>query len=222
MTTYQDNLPVQVAYPGGQVDFPLAEAIARHGLTQFHTAETEKYAHVTYFINGRREEPFAGEDRYLVPSPKVATYDLQPEMSAAGVTDAAIKALESQKYDLIIMNYANGDMVGHTGVFDATVKAAEVVDGEIGRIIEATLAAGGNALITADHGKAEQMLDAAGKPLTAHTLNPVPVYLIAPGLRGVRLRSDGILADVAPTVLEALGLPKPPEMRGTSLIQEQH
>ncbi|HXH27132.1 MAG TPA: 2,3-bisphosphoglycerate-independent phosphoglycerate mutase [Candidatus Acidoferrum sp.] len=219
MTTYQTGLDAKVAFADETVTMPLGQVIAERGLKQFHTAETEKYAHVTYFINGRREEPFAGEDRAMVPSPKVTTYDLQPAMSAAGVTDKAIAALQSGRYALIIMNYANGDMVGHTGVLEATIKAVEAVDTEIGRVAGAVRAAGGNLLITADHGKAEQMLDAEGKTLTGHTLNPVPVYLIAPDFAQVSLRAGGILADIAPTVLQVMGIPRPDVMSGRSLIE---
>ena len=199
---------------------PLARVISEQGLRQFHTAETEKYAHVTYFINGRRETPFPGEDRLLVPSPKVPTYDLQPEMSAAGVTDTAVEHIRSGDYDLIVMNYANADMVGHTGVLEAAIKAVEVVDSGVGRIVEATLAMGGGLLITADHGNAEQLIDyATGKPFTAHTTFPVPLYLVVPNLAQVRLRNDGILADVAPTILDVLGIPQPRDMTGRTLIQ---
>ncbi len=188
-------------------------------MTQFHTAETEKYAHVTFFINGRREVPFPGEDRILVPSPKVPTYDLQPEMSAAGITDTAIEPIRSGQYDLIIMNYANADMVGYTGVLEATIKAAETVDTSVGRVVEATLAVGGNILITADHGNAEQLIEYdTGKPLTAHTTHPVPLYLVVPRLAQAHLRQDGILADVSPTILQIMGIPQPKEMQGKSLV----
>jgi 2,3-bisphosphoglycerate-independent phosphoglycerate mutase len=188
-------------------------------LRQFHTAETEKYAHVTYFINGRRETPYPSEDRLLVPSPKVPTYDVQPEMSAAGVTDTAVERIRSGQYDLVIMNYANADMVGHTGVIEAAVKAVEVVDTGIGRVVEATLGVGGSVLITADHGNAEQLLYYdTGKPFTAHTTYPVPLYLVVPQLAHARLRADGILADVSPTILQVLGIPQPKDMTGKSLI----
>ena len=198
---------------------PLARVISEAGLRQFHTAETEKYAHVTYFINGRRETPFPGEERLLVPSPKVPTYDLQPEMSAVGVTDTAVEHIRSGQYDLVIMNYANADMVGHTGVIEAAIKAVETVDTGVGRVVEATLAAGGGLLITADHGNAEQLIDyETGKPFTAHTTNPVPLYLVVPQLAHVKLRTDGILADVAPTVLQVMGIQQPKDMTGRSLI----
>ena len=220
MTAYEEGLDAAVAYRADEVEMPLARVISEQGLRQFHTAETEKYAHVTYFINGRRETPFPGEDRLLVPSPKVPTYDLQPEMSAAGVTDTAVEQIRSGDYDLIVMNYANADMVGHTGVLEAAIKAVEVVDSGVGRIVEATLAMGGGLLITADHGNAEQLIDyATGKPFTAHTTFPVPLYLVVPNLAQVRLRNDGILADVAPTILDVLGIPQPGDMTGRTLIQ---
>jgi 2,3-bisphosphoglycerate-independent phosphoglycerate mutase len=219
MTAYEEGLDADVAYRADEVEMPLARVISDHGLRQFHTAETEKYAHVTYFINGRREVPYPGEDRLLVPSPKVPTYDLQPEMSAAGVTDTAVERIRSGQYDLVIMNYANADMVGHTGVIEAAVKAVEVVDTGIGRVVEATLGAGGGVLITADHGNAEQLLYYdTGKPFTAHTTYPVPLYLVMPQLAHARLRADGILADVSPTILQVLGIPQPKDMTGQSLI----
>src|SRR5947199_1598887 len=219
MTEYEEGLDAEVAYRADEVDMPLARVISEQGLRQFHTAETEKYAHVTYFINGRRETPYPGEDRELVPSPKVPTYDLQPEMSAAGVTDTAIQRIRSGIYDLIIMNYANADMVGHTGVIEAAIKAVEVVDTGVGRVVEATLAIGGGLLVTADHGNAEQLIEYdTGKPFTAHTTNPVPLYLVVPQLADARLRTDGILADVSPTILQIMGIPQPKDMTGKSLI----
>jgi 2,3-bisphosphoglycerate-independent phosphoglycerate mutase len=202
-----------------KVEMPLARVISEAGLRQFHTAETEKYAHVTYFINGRRETPFPGEDRLLVPSPRVPTYDLQPEMNAAGVTDTAVEHIRSGQYDLVIMNYANADMVGHTGVIEAAIKAVEAVDTGVGRVVEATLPVGGGLLITADHGNAEQLIEYdTGKPFTAHTTYPVPLYLVVPQLAQARLRTDGILADVAPTILQIMGIPQPKDMTGKSLI----
>lgn len=219
MTEYEEGLDAKVAYRADEVEMPLARVIAEQGLKQFHTAETEKYAHVTYFINGRRETPFKGEDRLLVPSPKVPTYDLQPEMSAQGVTNTAVERIRSRDYDLIIMNYANADMVGHTGVLDAAIKAVEAVDAGVGRVVEAALAVGGGVLITADHGNAEQLIEYdTGKPFTAHTTNPVPAYLIAPQLAQAHLRSDGILADVAPTILQVMGIRQPQDMQGHTLI----
>lgn len=223
MTRYENGLPVDVAFEPQDVEYPVGRVVSEAGLAQFHCAETEKYAHVTYFFNGGREEPFPGEDRLLVPSPKVPTYDLQPEMSAPGVTDGVVQAIESRKYAFIIVNYANCDMVGHTGVFAAAVKAAETVDACLARVVEATLRAGGVALVTADHGNAEEMIDrVTGGPMTAHTTNPVPVVLVTPDshpLRHTSLRQDGILSSVAPTVLQLLGLPVPPAMTSPSLLQ---
>ncbi len=220
MTEYESGLDAEVAFRADEVEMPIARVIAEHGLKQFHTAETEKYAHVTYFINGRRETPFQGEDRDLVPSPKVPTYDLQPEMSAAGITRTAVEHIRSGEYDFIVMNYANADMVGHTGVLDATIKGVEAVDAGVGQVVEATLAMGGNVLITADHGNAEQLIDyETGDPFTAHTTNPVPLYLVSPQLAQARLRTDGILADVSPTILQLLHINQPGDMSGRSLIQ---
>ncbi len=219
MTAYEEGLDAEVAYRADEVEMPLARVIANAGLRQFHTAETEKYAHVTYFINGRRETPYDGEDRYLVPSPKVPTYDLQPEMSAAGITDTAVERIRSGQYDLVIMNYANADMVGHTGVIKAVIKAVEAVDTGVGRVVEATLAAGGGLLITADHGNAEKLIEYdTGKPFTAHTTFPVPLYLVVSQLAQAKLRTDGILADVSPTILQIMGIPQPKDMTGSSLI----
>jgi 2,3-bisphosphoglycerate-independent phosphoglycerate mutase len=219
MTEYEVGLDAEVAYRADEVDMPLARVISEQGLRQFHTAETEKYAHVTYFINGRRETPFPGEDRDLVPSPKVPTYDLQPEMSAAGVTDSAVEHIRSGEYDLVIMNYANADMVGHTGVIEAAIKAVETVDTGVGRVVEATLAVGGGLAITADHGNAEQLIEYdTGKPFTAHTTFPVPLHLVVPGLEQAHLRNNGILADVSPTILQILGIPQPEDMQGRSLL----
>ncbi len=219
MTEYEEGLDAEVAYRADEVEMPLARVISEAGLRQFHTAETEKYAHVTYFINGRRETPFPGEERLLVPSPRVPTYDLQPEMSAVGVTDTAVEHIRSGQYDLVIMNYANADMVGHTGVIEAAIKAVEVVDTGVGRVVEATLAMGGGLLVTADHGNAEQLIEYdTGKPFTAHTTYPVPLYLVVPSLADARLRTDGILADVSPTILQILDIPQPKDMTGKSLI----
>lgn len=220
MTEYEAGLDAEVAFRADEVEMPIARVISEQGLKQFHTAETEKYAHVTYFINGRRETPFTGEDRYLVPSPKVPTYDLQPEMSAAGITETAVERIRSGIYDFIVMNYANADMVGHTGVIEAAIKGVEAVDTGVGKVVEATLAMGGGLLITADHGNAEQLIDyTTGQPFTAHTTNPVPLYLIVPNLAQAHLRSDGILADVAPTILQLLNIAQPKDMSGRSLLQ---
>jgi 2,3-bisphosphoglycerate-independent phosphoglycerate mutase len=180
-------------------------------------AETEKYPHVTYFLNGGREEKYPGEDRIMVPSPKVATYDLQPEMSAPELTEKAVAAIDSDKYDLIVLNFANPDMVGHTGSLPAAIKAVETVDAGLGKIADAVLRQHGALLVTADHGNCELMRDpVTGGPHTAHTTNPVPVVLVAD--EKVSLR-EGRLADIAPTFLELMGLPKPAEMTGTSLLQ---
>jgi 2,3-bisphosphoglycerate-independent phosphoglycerate mutase len=222
MTRYEEGLPVEVAFPPKDVEHPVARVVGEAGLKQFHAAETEKYPHVTFFFNGGREEPFPGEERALVPSPKVATYDLQPEMSASGVTDAVVAAIESGRFDFIIVNFANCDMVGHTGVFEAAVKAVETADTSLGRVLAAIEAAGGVALVTADHGNAEQMIDAAtGGPMTAHTTNPVPIILFAPSddaLRHASLRQGAVLSSVAPTVLDLLGIPAPETMDQASLI----
>ncbi|MDD2326194.1 MAG: alkaline phosphatase family protein, partial [Alphaproteobacteria bacterium] len=187
------------------------------GLKQLRIAETEKYPHVTFFFNGGREEPYDGEERIMVPSPKVATYDLQPEMSAGIVTDKVVAAIEAASFDLIILNFANPDMVGHTGVLEAAVRAVETVDTCLGRILEALDKAGGVALITADHGNCEIMFNpATGGPHTAHTLSKVPVVLVG-GQEGATLH-DGRLADVAPTLLSLMGLPQPSQMTGESLL----
>jgi 2,3-bisphosphoglycerate-independent phosphoglycerate mutase len=219
LTEYQahDELPVGVAFPPIEID-SLPAYLARLGLRQLHIGETEKYAHVTYFFNGGLEPELPGEDRILVPSNRsVATYDQAPEMSALPITDSLLAAIGSGDYDFAIVNYANPDMVGHTGVWTAAVRALEVIDGCLGRVAEATLAAGGALLITADHGNVEEMRDADGAPQTKHTTSPVPFVLVAEGYRGAALR-DGILADVAPTICELMGLPPPPQMTGKSLI----
>ncbi|MCG8347891.1 MAG: 2,3-bisphosphoglycerate-independent phosphoglycerate mutase [Chloroflexales bacterium] len=225
LTQYEEGLPVEVAYPPKHVGHPIANVISAAGLRQFHIAETEKYPHVTFFFNGGREEPFAGEERYLVASPKVATYDLQPEMSGPEVTTKLLEAINSKQYDFIIVNYANPDMVGHTGVIPAVVKACETVDAGLGQVVPAVVEQGGAVLIIADHGNAEVQIDPeTGGPHTAHTTNPVPCILIAaPGLglgKGeVTLRSGGRLADIAPTLLDLLGVDTADEMTGWSLIE---
>ncbi|HVM29812.1 MAG TPA: 2,3-bisphosphoglycerate-independent phosphoglycerate mutase [Candidatus Limnocylindrales bacterium] len=221
MTEYEGGLPVEVAFPP-YVAGGLAQEFSRLGWRQFHVAETEKYAHVTYFFNGGVEPPFDGEERLLVPSRKVATYDLAPEMSAGGVTDALVEAIAGGSFDFIVANYANPDMVGHTGMFDATVEALEYLDECLGRVAKAVLEhADGNALlcITADHGNADEMRDEDGRPVTAHSNNPVPIVLVGSAARDLRL-GDGVLADVAPTLLELVGVDKPQGMTGTSLIED--
>jgi 2,3-bisphosphoglycerate-independent phosphoglycerate mutase len=218
MTQYSDELDafLQTIFPPQSLRHVIGEVVAAAGRKQLRMAETEKYPHVTYFLNGGREEPYLGEDRILVPSPKVATYDLQPEMSAPELTDKAVEAIGSGKYDLIVLNYANPDMVGHTGSLPAAVKAVETVDTGLGRIADAIRKAGGSLLVTADHGNCETMRDPeTGGPHTAHTTNPVPLLLIGGG--DVSL-AEGRLADLAPTLLELMGLPKPAEMTGASLI----
>jgi 2,3-bisphosphoglycerate-independent phosphoglycerate mutase len=216
-TEYTRDLPADVAFPRQDVRHTLAEEVCAAGLHQFHVAETEKYAHVTYFINGGREEPFSGEERLLVPSPKVATYDATPAMSAEAITAAVVEHVERGADALIVLNFANPDMVGHTGDFDATVAAVEVVDGCIDRIERAVIAAGGGLLVTADHGNAEMKIDARdNSPLTAHTTSPVPVILC--GTDATELRVGGGLEDVAPTVLAAMGVPIPEAMTGRSLF----
>jgi 2,3-bisphosphoglycerate-independent phosphoglycerate mutase len=196
----------------------LADVLAAHGRTNLRLAETEKYAHVTYFFNCGREEPYPKEDRILVPSPKVATYDLMPEMSAPGITDALVADVSNRRHDVVICNFANADMVGHTGRLDAAIAAVETLDTCLGRIMLALQGAGGVAIVTADHGNAEQMWDDELKaPHTAHTSNPVPVVLCSDEFSRRRLR-DGTLRDVAPTMLELLGIPRSPEMTGSSLI----
>ncbi|MDE6900049.1 MAG: 2,3-bisphosphoglycerate-independent phosphoglycerate mutase, partial [Oscillospiraceae bacterium] len=188
---------------------------SKMGMTQLRIAETEKYAHVTFFFNGGSEAVFPGEDRVLVASPKVATYDLQPEMSAVEVTDKCVERIESGNYDVIILNFANCDMVGHTGVYEAAVKAVETVDACVGRVVEATRAMGGIAMITADHGNAEEMRKHDGSPMTAHTTNLVPFILVGADAK----LHPGRLADIAPTILDIMGLACPPEMDGKSLIE---
>jgi 2,3-bisphosphoglycerate-independent phosphoglycerate mutase len=219
LTEYQaaGELPVSVAFGPLEID-SLAAHLARLGKRQLHVAETEKYAHVTYFFNGGVEPPFPGEERILVPSNReVATYDLAPEMSAKGVTDALVAGIGSEDFDFIVANYANPDMVGHTGVWDAAVSAAETIDACLGRVVEAVVAAGGTLVITADHGNIEEMRDEAGQPQTKHTTSPVPIVIIGEAIRRRRLR-DGELSDVAPTLCELLAIPPGPGMTGRSLL----
>lgn len=218
MTQYDATMPnVEVAFKPQTLANTMGEYISSLGMHQLRIAETEKYAHVTFFFNGGVEKVYEGEDRILVKSPSVATYDLQPEMSAYKVTEKIIPAIESGKYDMIILNYANCDMVGHTGVFDAAVKAVEAVDDCVGQVVDAILKQGGAAIITADHGNADKMFDEDGKPFTAHTTNPVPFCVIG---YDCKLREGGVLADIAPTMLKIMELPQPEEMSGKSIIVE--
>ena len=214
-TEYDATMPnVSVAYPRQKLTNIFGEYISNLGLTQLRIAETEKYAHVTFFFNGGVEQVFPGEDRCLIASPKVATYDLQPEMSAYEVTEEAVQRILSGNYDVIILNFANCDMVGHTGVYEAACKAVTTVDECVGKVVEATSKMGGVSLITADHGNAERMIDVDGSPFTAHTTNLVPFYIVG---ANVKLR-DGRLCDIAPTMLDLMGLEKPAEMDGETLI----
>ena len=217
MTQYDETMPnVHVAFKQARLNNTFGEYISKQGLNQLRIAETEKYAHVTFFFNGGEEKVFEGEDRILVPSPKVATYDLKPEMSAYEVTDKLIEAIKQDKYDSIILNYANTDMVGHTGSLEAAIKAVETIDECLGKVLEVCKEKGAVILITADHGNCEQMIDyKTGEPHTAHTTNPVPLILF--GMEGVSIKS-GKLADLAPTMLDIMGLEKPKEMTGESLL----
>lgn len=217
MTHYYDNGQFEEAFPELRYENILGEVVSAAGLKQLRCSETEKYAHVTFFFNALQNEPFPGEDRILVNSPKVATYDLQPEMSALQVSEKLLGAIEDGDYDLIVCNFANGDMVGHTGVYDAIIKAVAHVDHCVGRVVDAVLARGGVVLLTADHGNAEQTRLEDGSPMTAHTRNPVPLSLIG-AEPGLGLREGGRLSDIAPTILELLGLPQPKAMSGQSLL----
>ncbi|PID42617.1 MAG: phosphoglycerate mutase (2,3-diphosphoglycerate-independent) [Gammaproteobacteria bacterium] len=218
LTEFAADIKASCAYPPSTLDNGLGEYLEKLGKTQLRIAETEKYAHVTFFFSGGREETYKGEDRILVPSPQVATYDLQPEMSAPEVTDKLVEAIESRKYDVIICNYANGDMVGHTGDYNAAVKAAECLDTCLQRVIEALESTGGQALVTADHGNAEQMVDPeTGGPHTSHTVLPVPLVYVGP--QDVQLKSGGSLRDIAPTMLRLMDLPQPEEMTGQPLTE---
>ena len=219
MAEYDATMPnCEVAYPPVELKNVLGQYLSENGKTQLRIAETEKYAHVTFFFNGGVEAPYEGEDRCVIPSPKVATYDLKPEMSAPEVAAECVKRIESGKYDVVILNFANCDMVGHTGVFDAAVKAVEAVDTAVDQVVSAVLNAGGCAFITADHGNAEKMMNPDGTPFTAHTTNVVP--FVAVGCGDVKLREGGCLADIAPTMLPYIGLPVPAEMTGKSIIVE--
>lgn len=221
MTQYDKTFDnVTVAYKPQSLDNTLGEYLAKNGKRQFRIAETEKYAHVTFFFNGGVEKPNEGEDRFLIPSPKVATYDLKPEMSAYEVADEAVKHIESGEYDMMILNFANPDMVGHTGVLEAAVKAVTAVDACVSKVVSAILKMGGDVLITADHGNSEKMYDENGGPFTAHTTNPVPLILVGERYKSAKLASGGRLADLAPTLLDMMGLEKPSEMTGHSLIEK--
>lgn len=217
LTHFSETVDGYVAYKPASLDNTLGEVLAQNGLAQLRIAETEKYPHVTFFFSGGREQEFPGEKRILIPSPKVATYDLQPEMSAPEVTEAVIAEIEAENFDAIILNFANCDMVGHSGKMEPTIQAVETVDTCLGKVVDAILAKGGAAIITADHGNADLMLDQAGRPVTSHSTYPVPVIVTK---QGVTLREDGILADLAPTMLELLGVTHPEEMTGTSLIKK--
>jgi 2,3-bisphosphoglycerate-independent phosphoglycerate mutase len=217
LTEYDPTIPAPVAFAKDLPCCTLADVLSEAGLRQLHTAETEKYAHVTFFLNGGSEPPKPGEERVLVPSPKVATYDLQPEMSEPGVTNLLVEAIAEGRADVYIVNYANCDMVGHTGVLEAAIHAVEAVDGGVGRVLAAIARCGGVALLTADHGNAERMLADDGTPFTAHTTDEVPLIAIAEGVDGVRV--GGKLADVAPTLLDLIGLKAPDAWTGVSLIE---
>ena len=211
---------MEIAFPKQTLENTLGEYLAKLGKKQLRIAETEKYAHVTFFFNGGVEQPNENEVRVLINSPKVATYDLKPEMSAYEVADRAVEELKTGEYDAMILNCANCDMGGHTGVIPAAVKAVHAVDECVKKVVDQILAMGGSVLLTADHGNADRMLDTDGSPFTAHTTNPVPVVLISEKYKNVTLRKDGILADLAPTLLEVMGLPVPAEMTGKSLIEK--
>jgi 2,3-bisphosphoglycerate-independent phosphoglycerate mutase len=219
LTLYDENFTLPTAFPPQHLDGLLGEVISKQGLSQLRIAETEKYAHVTYFFNGGEEKPFPGEDRCLIPSPReVETYDQKPEMSASPVGDEVVSRIQSGRYDLIVLNFANMDMVGHTGIIPAAIKACEAVDVNVQKVVTAVQAAGGTALITADHGNAEKMLDDHGQPHTAHTVNPVPFIIVNEEGKNIDLR-PGILGDIAPTILDIMGIAKPKQMTGRSLIR---
>jgi 2,3-bisphosphoglycerate-independent phosphoglycerate mutase len=217
MTMYDESFTVPIAFAPFTLSRIVGEQVSGHGMSQLRTAETEKYAHVTYFFNGGYETPYPGEVRELVPSQKVATYDLAPEMSAHGVTDVLCRAIAGREHDFILVNYANGDMVGHTGVIPAAIKAVETVDTCLARVLETAAGVGARVLVTADHGNCEMMIDPeTGGPHTAHTTNPVPLVVVDPD--GSRpLRGGGALRDVGPTVLAMLGIERPAEMTGVDL-----
>jgi 2,3-bisphosphoglycerate-independent phosphoglycerate mutase len=216
LTMFSETVGGFVAYKSRNLDNTLAEVLAQNGLTQLHTAETEKYPHVTFFFNGGRESAMPGETRIMINSPKVATYDLKPEMSAYELAASTVKEIEAERHDVIILNFANPDMVGHSGLLEPTIKAIEATDECLGQVVEAILAKGGIALITADHGNADEVRDEQGRPMTAHTTNPVPFIVTS---KHVTLRDGGILADIAPTMLDILKISQPEEMTGKTIIQ---
>ena len=218
-TNYDETMPnVEVAFRKEEIKNTFGEIVSQNGLKQLRIAETEKYAHVTFFFNGGEEKQYPGEDRILVPSPKVETYDLKPEMSAYEVTEKVVEAIKEEKYDCIILNYANPDMVGHTGSVEAAMKALEALDTCVKNVVDAVKEVGGTLLITADHGNSEQMIDyVTGEPYTAHTTNPVPLIVVGAGNKKVR---EGRLADLAPTMLDIMGIEKPSEMTGESLLED--
>ena len=217
MTQYEAEMPnVEVAYKPQRIDMPIGEVFSKQGMKQLRIAEFTKYAHVTFFLNGGEETVYEGEDRILIDSPNVATYDMQPEMSAYIVTDTLLEKIEADMYDAIVLNYANCDMVGHTGVFDAAVAAVEAVDTCVGKICDAVAAKGGVMLITADHGNADKMYEADGSPFTAHTTNPVPFVVVG---HDCELKEGGKLCDIAPTMLDIMGIEQPAQMTGESLIK---
>jgi 2,3-bisphosphoglycerate-independent phosphoglycerate mutase len=220
MTSYDETFTHPTAFPPFRLTHILPEIISEHGLKQLRIAETEKYAHVTYFFNGGDEKTYPGEDRVLIPSPRdVATYDQKPQMSAREVADEAVRRIESGRYQLIVLNFANPDMVGHTGILSAAIQAAEVIDECLNKVVSAVRRTGGAVVLTADHGNLEQMVDyETGQPHTAHTLNPVPCIIVDDKQHA--LRASGVLADIAPTILHLMGIPQPPEMTGVSLIKE--
>jgi 2,3-bisphosphoglycerate-independent phosphoglycerate mutase len=222
MTQYDETFKVPVAYPPREIKKILGELASEAGIRQLRIAETEKYAHVTYFFNGGEERVFPGEERCLIPSPRIATYDLKPDMSALELTREVLRRLAEKPRQAVVLNYANADMVGHTGKFEPTVAACRTIDRCVEEVVTETLRLGGFAFVTADHGNAEQMTDPrSGSPVTAHTLNPVPAHLVEAGLEGRALREGGLLSDVAPTLLERMGLRAPREMEGRSLLRER-
>jgi 2,3-bisphosphoglycerate-independent phosphoglycerate mutase len=215
LTHFSETVDGYVAFKPTNLDNTLGEVLSQNGLTQLRIAETEKYPHVTFFMSGGREDKFPGEERILIPSPRVATYDLKPEMSAYELTDALVDQIENDRFDVILLNFANPDMVGHSGMLEPTVKAIEAVDECLGRVVDLIISKGGTAIITADHGNADEVVTLEGNPMTAHTTNPVPIIVTKDQ---VTLRNDGILGDLAPTILDLLGVEKPVEMTGESLI----